>query len=128
MSDQLLINWLAADAKIASIKQNMDDLQKDLDWAKKESDQAREVMKEAMQTTGEYELDLKGEYCDYKVYYTTPRKSVKVDVEAVPDEFCKIVKTPKLKEIGELLESETPPNWARYELGESKLTYKMVKK
>lgn len=84
-----------------------------------------------MNETGEVEVILPDENCDYKICYTTPRESVKVDADAVPDEFVKIERKPKLKEIGEYLKgmpNDSRLNWASLEKGEAKLTYKLVKK
>jgi hypothetical protein len=83
--------------------------------------------------TGEFEVTLPGSVTDYKLYFTTPTQRVKVEPEAVPDEFCKIERKPKLKEIGDYLKQlkevgGSPPNWARFEAGESKLAWKAIKK
>lgn len=129
-----MINWLSADKKVSEVKKMMSELQSDLDAALKESEQAGFAFKEEMISTGEYEVTIPGEFIDYVVYFTTPRESVKVEnPDAVPDQFVKIVRTPKLKEIKEELDrikndGEPLPNWAVVQLGEKKLTYKAVKK
>lgn len=85
-------------------------------------------VKELMDETGEAEVLLPGGNGTYnKVYYTTPRQRVVVDEDAIPDEFCKIERKPRLKDIGEHLDSGAKINWARYELGESRLAWKNVK-
>ena len=90
---------------------------------------AWKAVKALMDETGEAELMLPANGGTWnKVYYTTPRQKVIVDDDAVPDEFCKIERKPKLREIGEMLESGASVNWARYETGESKLAWKNVKK
>ncbi len=129
IEDNLKI-WLDADSRVSKIKNSMKDLQEDLKNAEKDADAARDAIVAEMADTGEYEVNIPGEYCDYKIYYTTPRESVKVaDADSVPDEFCKLVRTPKLKEIGEYIrDAETPPNWASIQLGEPKLTYKLEKR
>jgi hypothetical protein len=86
-----------------------------------------------MGSTGEFEVLLPGDVTDYKISFSTPRESVDVDADAVPDEFCKIERKPKLKEIGEhlkgLRDSDQPlPNWGRFKLGERKLGWKAIKK
>lgn len=81
-----------------------------------------------MQETGEVEVLLKADNGWNKIYYTTPRQKVVVDDAAVPDNFCKIERKPKLKEIGEELDRGALFNWARYETGESKLAWRNVKK
>lgn len=134
MTDKLLINWLEADKKIAAIKTDMAALAEKLRWAEKEAEDAALAIKEEMLSTGEYEINIAGEFCDYKIYFTAPRESVKVEnPDAVPDEFCKIERRPKLKEIKEELDrlkesGAALPNWATVQLGESKLSYKVCKK
>src|SRR5690349_4119092 len=67
-------------------------------------EQAWSVVKGLLDSTGEYEVTLPGSVTDYKISYSTPRETVKAEVpEAVPDEFCKIERKPRLKEIGEFL-------------------------
>lgn len=81
--------------------------------------------------TGEFEATLPGTANDYRLYWSTPSRRVKVEPDAVPDEFCKIERKPKLKEIGDYLKglpAEAMPNWGRFEAGESKLAWKAVKK
>ncbi len=81
-----------------------------------------------MAETGEFEVLLPGENCDYKIAYSKPRQNVEVDDDAVPDEFCKLVRTPNKKEIKEMLESGAKVNWARLKDGESKLNWRTIKK
>lgn len=129
MIEEHLKVWLSADSRAAEFKRQIALLQDDKKHAEKEADMAAKAIQEEMATTGEYEIIVPGEYCNYKIYFTVPRESVKVIADAVPDEFCKIERTPKLKEIGEFLKTqENPPNWAKIEIGESSLTYKLLKK
>jgi hypothetical protein len=70
---------------------------------------------------------------DFKIGWTTPRETVKAEPDATPDQFCKIERKPKLKEIAEhlkhLRQANLPlPNWASFERGASKLAWKAVKK
>lgn len=87
-----------------------------------------------MAATGEYEAVLPGIDTDYLIAWSKPRESVKViDPEAVPDEFCKLERKPRLKEIGDMLKEcrdngITLPNWAALEPGQPKLGWKPVKK
>lgn len=87
-----------------------------------------------MQETGEYEVIIPSDVMDYKISYTTPKESVKVlDVESLPDQFVKVEKKPKLKELGELLRSlrecgANLPNYAVLEMGEPKLKWTAIKK
>jgi hypothetical protein len=129
MMDELLKVWLWADNKTSEIKKTMAALQADMDDVEKEKELALTAIKEEMASTGEYEVLVPGEYCDYKIHYTAVRESVRVEIDAVPEEFCKIEKKPKLKEIKEYLEQlDVPPNWARMEAGQPKLTYKICKR
>ena len=96
--------------------------------------QAWEAVQKLMAETGEPEVLLPGAVTDYKIAPSTPRETVKVESpDAVPDEFCKIERKPRLKEIGEFMkglrDQNLPlPNWARFEHGASKLGWKAVKK
>lgn len=92
-------------------------------------DEVRKLLAE----TGEFEVLLTGLVTDYKVGFSYPPERVKADADAVPDEFCKVERKPKLKEIGDHLKQlrdagEPLPNWASLERGEPKLTWKAVKK
>lgn len=129
MMDELLKVWLWADTKSSEIKKMMAALEADLNDVDKERDLALTAIKEEMASTGEYEVLVPGEFCDYRIYYTTPRESVKVEIDAVPDEFCKIERKPKIREINDFIKQlDVPPNWARIELGQPKLTYKVCKR
>ncbi len=130
MIEESLKKWLLEDAKIEKIKLSIDDLKSDLKNAEKEAEDARLVIQEEMASTGEYEVNVSGEYCDYRIYFPTPRTSVKVaDVDAVPDKFCKVERVPKLNDIKDYLKT-TPelPNWVTLENSIPKLTYKIQKK
>ena len=100
-----------------------------INGAEKRAADAWAAIESLMKETGEIEVILPDDHIDYKISYTTPRQSVKVDEAAVPDEFVRIERKPKLKEIGDYLKTlDTPPNWASFEQGKPKLTYKAVKK
>lgn len=90
---------------------------------------AWQAIKSLMDETGEAEVVLAaGNGTWNKIYYTTARENLKVEADAVPDEFCKIERKPKLREIGEYLKTtDNLPNWCRYEKGESKLAWRNVK-
>jgi len=86
-----------------------------------------------MAETGEVEVVLPDETHDYKIGYGTSRESVKADPDACPDEFVKVERKPKLKEIGDHLKAlrdkgAAAPNWARLEKSEPKLSWTLVKK
>ena len=99
-----------------------------------EQDAAWAEIAALMGESGEFEVTLPGQANDFRIGWNTPRESVDVpDVAAVPDEFVKIERKAKLKEIGEHLkklrdQNAALPNWARFERGERKLQYKVVKK
>lgn len=116
---------------ISAIKTERVTVTTELDLREIEADKAIktawEQIEELMKETGEYELEISGEGCNYKIGYNTPRQSVEVDDDAVPQEFCKSKLVPKLKEIKELLDSGTKVNWARFKEGAKKLQYKVVK-
>jgi hypothetical protein len=96
--------------------------------------EARAALEQLMAETGEVEIILPGKVNDYKIGYSTPRESVKVETpSAVPEEFCKLELKPKLKEIGEHLKAlrdagKPLPNWASLEKGTPKLQWTSVKK
>lgn len=81
-----------------------------------------------MAENGEYECIIPSDTFNYKISYSTPRQSVKIiNVDAVPDELCKIERKPRLKEIGDLLKAGEKHNWASLEYGEKHLQWKVVK-
>lgn len=115
--------------------------QNQLDFRKGEAESsirsAKAEIDALMKETGEYEVLIPGapgDMMDYVVGYSTPREAVKIpDVEALPEEFVKIEKKAKLREIGEHLKtlrdsSEPWPNWATLEKGEPKLSWKAIKR
>jgi hypothetical protein len=127
MMEELFMAWLEADNAVHAIKERIKAQETELAKANTEATEAMIKVRDLMNHDGVLEDTINGKFIDYKLYYTTPRESVKVDAEAVPDKFCKIERKPKLKEIGDLIrESEAPPNWARFELSEPKLTYKAI--
>lgn len=130
MIEESLKMWLEADSKMQKIKSSIDDLKGDLADVEKEAEAARFAIQEEMASTGEFEVNIPGEYCNYRLYFTTPRSSVKIaSPDAVPDEFCKMERTPKLNEIKEhLAGTDTLPNWVTIEMSTPKLSYKIQKK
>ncbi len=94
-----------------------------------ENRQHWETIKTEMEANGLLEDTIEGDYCDYVIYTTTGRESVKVEnPDAVPDEFCKLERKPKLTEIKKHIQEGNQVNWACIERGEGKLTYKIKKK
>ncbi len=91
--------------------------------ARNAADKARKTVEEMLAETGEYEVLVD----NVKVSWSTPRESVKIsDPLAVPDEYCKIERKPKLTEIKKYLESNKV-NWASMESGEAKLQWRYTK-
>jgi serine/threonine-protein kinase len=91
-----------------------------------------EVIAKLMAQTGESEVVLPGDQCDYKIALSSaPEKVAVPDVSAVPEEFLK--KEPKRKEILDHLKKlrdagEPMPDWATITRGAGSLCYKPVKK
>jgi hypothetical protein len=85
-----------------------------------------------MAQTGEVEVIIPSDHCDYKIAMSSAPEKVDVaDVHAVPEEFLK--KEPKRKEILDYLKKlreagEPLPPWATITRGASSLCYKPVKK
>jgi hypothetical protein len=85
-----------------------------------------------MAQTGEGEVIVTGDHCDYKIALSSAPEKVEVpDVSAVPEEFLK--KEPKRKEILDYLKKlreagAPPPGWATLTRGAGSLCYKPVKK
>jgi hypothetical protein len=100
--------------------------------SRRAQEDAWEDIGKLMAETGEPEVTLPGDHCDYKIATSsTPEKVDVPDVNAVPDEFVK--KEPKKKEIMEHLKAlreagEALPNWATLTRGAGSLCYKPVKK
>lgn len=129
---------LKAEDAVSVAKAKLDEatttLGREVNGATTRLEQAWAEIQKLMAETGEPEVILPGQVTDYKIGWSTPRETVKVESpDAVPDEFCKMERKPKLREIGEHLkvireQGGTFPNWGRFELGSSKLTWKAVKK
>jgi len=122
-----------AEDSIAGIKSELARLKDDQGLHERELESAWQAMAQLMADTGEVEVILPDTSIDYKIAYSTPRETVKADPDATPDEFCKIERKPKLVEIGkhlnQLRDSGQPlPNWAQFEAGANKLTWKAIKK
>ncbi len=124
---------LDAENAISDLKAQMAKLDEEKGLQERALSAAWERVSDLMAETGEYEVLIPGSAVDYKIAYSKPRETAKVEPDGVPDEFCKVERKPKLKEIGEhlksLKDSGLPmPNWGRLESGVSKLTWKAIKK
>lgn len=128
---------LSAEERIASDKAKLAEVTINLKSAIAEAEieltEAWKQIEQLLSETGEYEALLPGTVTDYKIGWSSPVERVKADPDATPDEFCKIERKPKLKEIGEHLkairaEGQPLPNWASFERGEPKLGWKAVKR
>lgn len=132
------VRVLRAEDRIRLAKSELDDatsrLKLEINQGEHDLAVAWEGMQALMAETGEVETTLPGAANDYRIHWTSPRESVKVeDADAVPDEWCKIERKPKLAEIGKMLKGLAAtggqfPNWATLERGEAKLAWKAVKK
>ncbi len=66
---------------------------------------------------------------DYKISYTTPRQKVVIaDIEAVPMEYVRMKREPKMIEIKKLLDAGETHNWCKLEAGERHLQWRIIKK
>jgi hypothetical protein len=128
---------LVAEEKVSEVKRRQDDvttlLQQERNGAETALDLAWVEVEKLMAETGEVEVILPGEVTDFKISWSTARETVKVEAEAVPDEFCKTERKPKLKEIGEYLKGLRDgniafPNWASFQTGSAKLGWKAIKR
>ena len=125
---------ISAEKAIAREKAEMDRHKLEVNKAESSLQRAWETIAGLMKETGEVEVLLPGETTDYRIGYGTPRESVSIEnPDAVPDEWCKMERAPKKKEIGEHLKAlrdagEALPNWAKLERGEAKLQWKAVKR
>lgn len=97
-------------------------------YAEKAQEAAWAQIAEMMKETGEWQVIIPSEELDYKISYSALRKSVKANADAAPDEYVKIERKPKMKEIKELLESGQQVNWASFEESAPKLQWKAIKK
>jgi hypothetical protein len=128
---------LRAEDEISAAKRELDDatfgLQTAVTAAETRLVAAWDSVKALMEETGEVEVILAGEVTDFKIAYSTPRETVKVEPEAVPEEFCKMERKPRLKEIGEYLKGLRDakldfPNWASFQTAKAKLGWKAIKR
>lgn len=124
---ELLIRWLEAEKNISALKEQKSVIEEQLKTYERELESATSAYAVFMNENGLVEDEVEGEFVKYKVMFSKPRGSVKCEPSAVPDEFCDIIRKPRLKEIREYLE-ENSVNWATIEFSEPKLTYKLVKK
>ena len=139
MSDEpvkMFAELLKAEQELAEIKAQANNIANE--WTVKvqnanyKHEAAKAVMQEYMESNGVTEEVFVGDSVDYKVCFTTPRETVDTpDVDALPDEFARIKKEPKKKELLEHIKSlpeHERPNWATLKLGEKSLTWRLVKK
>lgn len=128
---------LTAEDAVSAVKRRQDEavtlLQQERNQAEAMLATAWAEVQKLMVETGEVEVVLPGEATDFKIAWSTPRETVKVEPDAVPDEFCKIERKPRLKEIGEYLKGLRDskldfPNWGSFKTGASKLGWKAIKK
>ncbi len=121
------------DAMIATVKQNLAEAtitaNNTIAALELENRQLWDSIKADMESNGVVEDTISGQYCDYVIYTTAGGESVKVEnPDAVPDEFCKIERKPKLNDIKKHIKEGNSVNWATIETSQGKLTYKIKKK
>lgn len=122
---EYFIRWITADNAIHNLKSKIADIETEIKKYESEAADARNAIEQEFAENGVVEDIIHGELIDYKIYFTAGRESVKVEnPDSVPDEFCKIERKPKLREIKEHIESGNLVNWATIETGSGKLTYK----
>jgi hypothetical protein len=128
---------LAAEDKMTDAKRRLDEattlIGQEKTAAENELRVAWDAIAALMEETGEPEVVLPGEVTDFKIGWSNPPERVKVEPDAVPEEFCKIERKPKLKDIGDYLkglreQGAAFPNWASFERGEPKLGWKSIKR
>jgi hypothetical protein len=128
---------LAAEEKVSDVKRRQEEaailLQQERNGVETVLERAWIEVEKLMAETGEVEVILPGDVTDFKIAWSTPRETVKVEPEAVPDEFCKMERKPRLKEIMDYLKglrdaSLDFPNWASFQTGSSKLGWKAIKR
>lgn len=135
---KLFSEWIKAEELLHEAEKRLSEtsqvLQLEVNGLSSKVKRVREEIGEVLQKNGVLETIIPGKVMDYKVYFPTPKESVKVeDVNAVPDEWCRVERKANLKEIGEymkgLREVDAPlPNWAIFQTGETKVSWKAVKK
>lgn len=123
-----LARWLEADKKLYDLKASIKSIEDEVELVQREIEDVKLEIKSEMDNGGVLEDLIEGEFVNYKIYFTTSKGSVKVpDASAVPDEFCDIIRKPKLREIKDYID-ENKVNWATIEFNEPKLSYKVIKK
>jgi hypothetical protein len=129
---ELLAYWIELDSLIDAAKKQKREViyRADSDIAKLEVEREEVIaMFDAeMKANGVLADDILMGLHNYRVSYHTQPERVVVDADAVPDEYCKIERKPKLTEIKAMLQEGVQTNWARLERSEPKLNWKMVKK
>lgn len=124
---EYLIRWLEADNKISELEAEKKNIEASIKSQKREAESARLAITAYMRENGLVKDIIEGEYCNYTLTFPKLRGSLKCNPEAVPDEFCDIIRKPKLKEIREYI-TNNPVNWASIEFGEEELIYSISKK
>jgi hypothetical protein len=128
---------LSAEERVSDVKRRQDEatilLQQERNGAEAALEKAWMEIQGLLAETGEVEVILPGEVTDFKITWSSPRETVKVEPEAVPDEFCKTERRPRLKEIGEYLKGLRDagldlPNWGSFQTGSTKLGWKAIKR
>lgn len=120
----------AGKTELANVKTQ---IETDIAQAETELEALWDGFAKLMEESGEFEVVLPGVADDYKIGWSKPRQSVKADAEAAPDEFVRIERKAKLKEIGDhmadlIARGDPLPNWCSFQEGNRKLGWKAVKR
>lgn len=132
----LFAKLLVAEKKLSEEKQKADEVINNLKLAvskaEYEFEAAKAAMQKHMEDNGVVEDLLEGDFNDFKISFTKPKEIVDItEMEALPDEFVRVKKEPKKKELLDYIKSfpeHKRPNWATLKFGEKTLTWRSVKK
>ncbi len=118
---------------IKNIKKQIDLLNIDIAKLDKQASDLWLEIKEAVDATDNKEVVLPGDFGDLKIHYKKGVEKIDiVDVEELPEEFIKVERTAKKRELlayfKTLRDDNLPfPNYATITQGESVLTYSLIK-
>lgn len=129
---EMLSRWIDIDGEIEAEKRRKRELIMQCDRTiatlEAERDSIIAAFDAEMKANGVLEDIIQGKLHNYKIAYQKQPERVVVEADAVPDEYCKIERKPKLAEIKAMLQDGAQTNWAKLERSEPKLNWKMVKK
>lgn len=111
-------------------KQADDEMAAFLDRAKSDIERYENICATIMRENGVLEDVVEGLVSNYKLYFGSPRRTIDiVDENAVPDEWVKIERKPKKREIANAFkDAASLPNWLQWKEGEGRFQWRPVKK